>query len=158
MNRKVQVEKKVLLRSILKLVIHETEDICLEIMQKPKRVWVKSWILRRNDLGASNCLLKELALEDPKEYFLALRMSKESFDILLNKIELSIQKNDTIMRDAIPATTKLQAVLYFLATGNSLRSLQHFYRISKASLSEMIPEICDAIYETLKEYVQVSSF
>nr|CAI5859621.1 unnamed protein product [Callosobruchus analis] len=42
---------------------------------QPKRLWVKNWNLRRNELGPSNCLLKEMALEDPKENFLALRMS-----------------------------------------------------------------------------------
>lgn len=30
-----------------------------------KRIWVKKWIKRRNQLGASNTLLKELAVEDP---------------------------------------------------------------------------------------------
>lgn len=118
---------------------------------------MKNCIGRRKDLGASNCLLKELSLQDPSEFFAALRMSEESFNIFLNKVRLSIQKNDTIMRDAIPAKTKLQAVLYFLATGNSLRSIEHLYWISKASLSEMIPKVCDAIYEALKEHIQVST-
>ncbi|CAH2093728.1 unnamed protein product [Euphydryas editha] len=42
-----------------------------------------------------------------------------------------------------------------LATGNNLRSLSHFFRISKSSLSLMIPVICDAIYNALEIFIQV---
>jgi len=34
-------------------------------MSKTKKIWVKDWIKRRNNLEASNTLLKELAVEDP---------------------------------------------------------------------------------------------
>lgn len=52
-------------------------------------------------------------------------MSENSFDFLLNTIKFQIQRVDTHIRSAIPASTKLQTVLYFLATGCSLRTLQH---------------------------------
>lgn len=54
--------------------------------EKKNRIWVKSWILRRQSLGASNCLLRELSTEDTKSYNNFLRMDEYMFDFLLNKV------------------------------------------------------------------------
>lgn len=85
-----------------------------------------------------------------------MRMTEESFNWLLHKVWPAIEKNDTHTRNAIPAKIKLQAIIYMLATGNNLRSLSHFFRISKSSLSLMIPVICDAIYNALEKFIHVS--
>ncbi|KAJ8968125.1 hypothetical protein NQ317_002988 [Molorchus minor] len=77
---------------------------------------------------------------------MCLRMSPYQFDTLLGMVTTKIQKQDTQMRDAIPPQLKLEVTLNFLATGNNYRSLQHFFRISKPSISKFIPEVCDAIY------------
>ena len=42
--------------------------------------------MRRDEIGASRCLLKEIALEDPKEYFAAMRMSEKCLNYPLMKI------------------------------------------------------------------------
>ncbi|GBM96205.1 hypothetical protein AVEN_172141-1 [Araneus ventricosus] len=61
---------------ISKILAEEVIDAIDSEVNKPKRLWVK-WIKRRNQLGASNLLLKELAVEDPAEYRLFLRMTPE---------------------------------------------------------------------------------
>jgi hypothetical protein len=66
-------------------------------------------------------------------------MNTEQFDILLQEIADGIQRSDIIMRDAIPAREKLEITLYFLATGNSFRSLQHLLRVPKATISTFLP-------------------
>lgn len=128
------------------------EEICVI---KKKKLWIRKWINRRDELGATNSLLKEIALEDHKEYFGTLRMSESCFNFLLMKMQSQIQRKDTHLRSAIPASTKLQAVLYFLATGCSLRTLTHLFRLGKSTISEFIIEVCEAIYETLKEFIKV---
>jgi len=128
------------------VVLEEVE----EGLEESKRIWVRKWIERRDTLGATNGLLKELEFEDPKEYFATLRMSENYFNFLLTKVQPQIQRSDTNLRNAIPARTKLQAVLCFLATGCSLRTLAHLFRLSKSTISEFIPEVCIAIYESLK--------
>ena len=82
-------------------------------------------------------------------------MNTEQFDVLLRDIADKIQRSDTIMRDAIPAREKLQITLYFLATGNSFRSLQHPFRVPKATISTFLPEVLDAIYHSLSDYIKV---
>ena len=60
------------------------------------------------------------------------------------------------MRPAIPAKIKLELSLSFLATGNSYRSLSHFFRVSKAAISIFVPEVLDAVFKALKDYIKVS--
>lgn len=121
MNRRKRAILNNAVRNVARILLQEIEaEIDEEI--ETKRLWVRKWISRRDALGASNGLLKELASEDPTEYFSSLRMSKHSFDLLLDKIKIKIHRRDTFLRSAVPAKTKLQTVLYWLATGCSLRT------------------------------------
>ncbi|KAK9703000.1 hypothetical protein QE152_g29592 [Popillia japonica] len=107
-----------LIKLIVTAILEEVdEEIC--VINK-KKLWVRKWIdrrdklgatncllkelaledpkeyFRRDKLGATNCLLKELALEDPKEYFDTLRMSESCVNFLLMKIHSQIQRKDTL--------------------------------------------------------------
>lgn len=82
-------------------------------------------------------------------------MTENCFNFLLVKMQTQIQRKDTHLRSAIPAKTKLQAVLYLLATGCSLRTLTHIFRLGKSTISEFIVEVCEIIYESLKEVIKV---
>ncbi|KAG8269569.1 hypothetical protein J6590_104866 [Homalodisca vitripennis] len=50
------------------------KELCEQVLKRKKRRWwVRSWILRRSDLGAPARLFKELELEDPSSYANILR-------------------------------------------------------------------------------------
>jgi hypothetical protein len=66
------------------------------------------------------------------------------------------ESQNTQMRDAISRRVMLEVTLHFMATGNSYRTLQYFFRVSKPSISNFIPEACDAIYDSLREFIRVS--
>jgi len=68
-----------------------------------------------------------------------------------------IQKQNTMMREALPAKLKLEVTLRYLATGDSYKTLQYIYRVRKSSISEFVPEVFNAIYEELKEYIEVKT-
>ncbi|KAJ8942099.1 hypothetical protein NQ318_013388 [Aromia moschata] len=121
---------------------------------KNKRCWVRKWLSRKEIYGASSTLLRELAEQDVPEYRNWLRMSKEQFESLLAQITPQISKKNTVMRSAIPARIKLEITLSYLATGNSFRTLQRLFCVSRAGISKFVPEVCDAIYESLKEYIK----
>ena len=55
------------------------------------------------------------------------------------------------MRQPIPAEERLAVTLRFLATGETFSSLQFQFRISVSSLSVIIPEVCRAIFNVLKD-------
>ena len=90
--------------------------------RKKKRLrtaYVKPWLTRRNKLGVGNTLLQEFRLEDEDEYKRFLRMTPDNFNELLKLIETDFQKQNTHLRDAIPAKIKLAATLRLLATGTN---------------------------------------
>ena len=66
-----------------------------------------------------------------------------------------MQRTDTKLRDAIPARVKAEVTLNFLATGNSYRTLQHLFRVPKPSVSKFVPEVCEAVFEALKDFIKV---
>ena len=57
-----------------------------------KKKWIREWITRREKLGASTNLLRELAAEDPTGYMNGLRISSVKFEELLDIITPEIKK------------------------------------------------------------------
>jgi len=156
---RISRSKIVRLKKVLVQLSHclteEINNLIDEEQFRPRRLWVRKWTRRRETRGASALLLKELSVKDPQEYRLCLRLTPESFETLLNLIAPVIQRTDTKLRDAIPARVKVEVTLNFLATGNSYRTLQHIFRVPKPSISNFVPEVCEAIFEALKDFIKV---
>lgn len=100
-------------------------------------------------------MLLDLAKEPSGKFENFCRMSAEDFEHLLNKIGPNISKRDTNMRQAIPAKDRLAVTLRFLATGDSFTSLGYLFKISHQSISNIIPDVCKALTEALKEEIRV---
>ena len=154
-HRKIKRFFKDYVNQISPMMIELLEDELHKSIDKRKRIWTRKWILRRGTHGASVGLLRELASEDVNEYRSFMRMNVEQFQLILQNISDKIQRSDTAMREAISAKDKLQVTLSFLATGNSFRTLQHIFRVPKPSISAFLPEVLDAIYDFLKDYIKV---
>ncbi|XP_031329847.1 protein ALP1-like [Photinus pyralis] len=84
-------------------------------------------------------------------------MSKDDFNFLLRAIKDTISKKDTTFRRAVPPEERLAVTLRFLATGDSYTSLQYLFKISKQLISEIVPEVCQAIIDSLINYVKMPS-
>ncbi|CAG2238694.1 unnamed protein product [Mytilus edulis] len=70
----------------------------------------------------------------------------------------SITKYSTNMRTCITAEERLSLTLRYLATGESYRSLSYSFRIAPSTVCSIIPEVCDALYQALKDtYMKVPS-
>lgn len=62
------------------------------------------------------------------------------------------------MRRSIPPNECLAVTLRFLATGESYASLEFQYRISRSTLSILIPSVCQAIHKVLsRDYMRCPS-
>lgn len=127
----------------------------LESVNRRRRFWVSPWVARRDEQGASSSLLQEWAEETPEDYRNHLRVDREQFEFLLGRVGPVIQRKDTRFRDAIPARVKLQMTLRYLATGDNFRTLSALYRVPKSTFSAFLPEVCEAIYSALEEFIQV---
>lgn len=84
-------------------------------------------------------------------------MTSEDFEYLLSQVDPIIRRMDTNMREAVTSRERLAVTLRFLATGDSYTSLQYLFRIAKSTISRIIPEVCDALIHSLKEYVMLPS-
>lgn len=155
-RRKLKMEMRKCMIRVSKALIIEIAEALKEEIWRKKKEWVRGWLVKRNTHGASALLLKELATEDMLEYKMCLRMSPANFDKLLEMVTQKINRQDTLMRDAISPRVKLEVTLVFLATGNNYRSLSHFFRVSKSTISKFIPEVCDAIVGELGDFIKVS--
>ncbi|CAF4934460.1 unnamed protein product [Pieris macdunnoughi] len=121
-----------------------------KIIRKYTKLLIPLLVEELNEL-----LEKEQQVEDPDEFRMLLRMDVQHFDTLLENITPLIQRQDTVMREAITAKTKLQVALCYLVTGASYRYLQAFYRVSRAAISSLIPEVMDAIFTYLETILKV---
>nr|CAH7732239.1 unnamed protein product [Callosobruchus chinensis] len=63
--------------------------------RRNRTIWVRNWLSRRENLGASTRLLAGMREEDINGNKNRLRMLPHKSDQLLSKIESSIQKQDT---------------------------------------------------------------
>ena len=90
--------------------------------RRSRRVWVKPWLLKKQELSHVNLIweLQDIP-EDWKNY---LRMDKENYLDLLERITPLIKKQDNVMRSAINPHERLAATLRFLITGGSLEDLK----------------------------------
>ena len=62
------------------------------------------------------------------------------------------------MKPSISAEECLAVTLCFLATGEYYASLEFQYRISRSTMSTLIPDVCYAIYQVLcAEYMKCPS-
>ena len=96
------------LKLALILICREIINIVEVEMKRKKCIWMRNWIRERSEKGGSALLLQQLKSEYPSEYRLAMRMSAENFEELLSLISSNIQRNDTMLRDALPAKLKLE--------------------------------------------------
>lgn len=127
-----------------------------KIIRKYTKLLIPLLVEELNELLQT--VFNELEVEDPDELRMLLRMDVQHFDTLLENITSLIQREDTVMREAITAKTKLQIALCYLVTGASYRYLQAFYRVSRAAISSLIPEVMDAIFTYLENYLKVRTF
>ncbi|XP_053615431.1 uncharacterized protein LOC128683450 [Plodia interpunctella] len=121
--------------------------------KRKRRFWVKQ--IYKNRLESGNQLYAELVSDKVEHNF--ARMNANQFEILCSLLNNKLRKNDTNYRDAITVKERLLLTLRFLATGDSYVSLQYLFRISKQSISKIIPEVCEAIIDLLNDYVKVPS-
>lgn len=124
--------------------------------RRRRRWWQTQLFTRRSICGGKSLLLNDLRSQEVNGQFQNfMRMSSSDFDFLINLIGPKIAKNETILREPISIQDRLAVTLRFLATGESFTSLQYLFRMSKQVISNIVPEVCEAIIDTLKDNIQV---
>ena len=81
------------------------------------------------------------------------RLSSSEIEFLINLIGEKVSKKDTALRKTIFVQERLALTLSFLASGDSFVSLQYLFKICKQAISCIVPEVCEAVVEILKDYI-----
>ena len=115
---------------------------------------VRPWLLRRPQMGQYERLMNELLMEDGTHYKNFVRMQPAMFQELLAKVGPGITKQDTFWRKALEPGLRIAITLRYLATGNSYKSLMYGFRVAHNTISNIIPEVCEAIIMIIAEYAE----
>ena len=123
--------------------------------RRRRRFWVKPWVSsdRRLQFGAFDNLLEELRLDDSQAFVNFIRLPMEIFDELLHRVTPLIEKQVTNYRRPISPGLRLATTLRHMASGDKYPSLLYNFRVSKASLCNIVPEVCQAIVTVLADEV-----
>ena len=78
-------------------------------------------------------------------------MSPERFRLLLSLVGPVIQKQDTHLGESIPAEERLVVTLRFLSSRDAQQSLCYSFRMGRTTVSNVISETCQAIYDQLRK-------
>lgn len=92
---------------MIALILDEEEE---EEVVKKKRLWVHQAWKKRPTEGEFSTLYKEL-MDDGTKFFEYFRMSENSFNLLLSKLEIHLKKQDTHWRKAITPKERLAVCL-----------------------------------------------
>ncbi|XP_039763349.1 protein ALP1-like [Pararge aegeria] len=130
------------------LIIHRL----LKKPQRPRRWWRTELYKRREGRE----LLTDMNFQHISgQYKSFTRMTPTDFENLLAIVGPRISRKYSNLRAPISAQDRLAITLRFLSSGDSYTSLQYTFRVSKQSISGIIPEVCSAIIEELKENIKV---
>lgn len=79
-------------------------------------------------------------------------MSAEMFDQLLSIVGPLLEKQN-VVREPISALTRLLVCLRYLASGDSMASISYAFRIGVNTVSKIVSETCEALWNSLHESV-----
>ena len=141
------------------LLLDEEERNEDTVLRTQKRsCWVRSWLQRSEEKGCYHNLFKELLLEDTESFREFVRMDRNHVQFLVKKLWNHLYKKETKMRKSITPDEKVSLFLRYLATGESFRSLEFTYRVSRRSVSRIVMEVANTIItEMQKTYLKTPS-
>ena len=116
--------------------------------QPPRRrhnMWVRPWIMQREETGAYHNLLKDLSNTDIPGFINLMRMTPEFFEMIKARVEPCLAKQATNYRAPLSVGMKLAITLKHLATGESYTSLSYQFMVERSSISTLISELCRVI-------------
>ena len=94
---------------------------------------------------------EELKIEDSHSFKNFLRVDANIFRDVLGRAESRIETQDTFWRKPLSPGLRLAITLRYLATGDSYKGLSYGFRVAHNTISQIIPETCEAI---IAEYLE----
>ena len=92
----------------------------------------------------------------PNDWLENFRMSHNTFVYLCNELRQTVEKENTVMRKAIPVEQRVALTLWRLATTADFRTIGHLFGVSKAAVCVVVKDVCSAIVQVLlPRYIKI---
>lgn len=133
------------------------------ILMRKRSYWIHSMLQSCKKEGEFFTLWPRLRNE-PEKFFAYSRMNIESFDLLVSKIRPRWLLNQLIYfpnsiekksHRAISPEERLIITIRYLATGVQYRAMEFHFRRSFSTISLIVKETCEAIWELHQYYLQL---
>lgn len=104
-------------------------------------------------MGEYHVLVAEMRLGDHESFYKYFHMTPQRFSHLLSLVGPSIKQQDTCLHASISPGERLTISLRYLTTGNSMQTILFSYRVGHSTVSTVIEDTCDTIWNVL-EYMK----
>ena len=105
-------------------------------------MWVRPWLLQREERGAYHNIMAELYATDIPGFTNYMRMTPEFFEMIKTRLEPRLARQATNYKAPISVGEKLALTIRYLATGESYTSLSCQFRVGRSTISKFLPEVC----------------
>nr|CAH7762330.1 unnamed protein product [Callosobruchus chinensis] len=78
-------------------------------------------------------------------------MYSKTFEELCGYVQHKIKKKNTKFKQSISVKERVAVTIRFLATGHTFRALSFEFRIGRETISEIVKETCEAIWDTMRQ-------
>lgn len=117
--------------------------------QPKRKMWMKPWLKARDALDGPMLLYKEIQDSDLEKFSNTFRMTPEMLQDLLHVLGPRIAKQDTMFRKSIGPEKRLMVTIRYLTSGANFHVLEDIFRIHHSTISKIVPEVCNAIWDCL---------
>lgn len=118
--------------------------------------------LQRKEVNRSCMSMPELLLPEANHYWESVvplfsderfqkkfRVSRPTFQILVNELGATIGKSDTQMRRCIPVGKRIAICLFVLKTNSNMDMIADLFGVGRSTVAALMSEFCDAVNEIL---------
>ena len=122
-------------------------------IERPRRrhnMWVRPWLLQREERGAYHNIMAELYATDIPGFTNFMRMTPEFFEMIKTRLEPRLARQATNYTAPISVGEKLALTIRYLATGEAYTSLSCQFRVGRSTISKFLPEVCRAIQDKFR--------
>ncbi|XP_046662301.1 protein ANTAGONIST OF LIKE HETEROCHROMATIN PROTEIN 1-like [Homalodisca vitripennis] len=133
--------------------LSEEEAVLLYVLKKQKKKLHRRFSVHpynSSNLHSSQWHSLQKLGKYPEKFFNYYRMSKASFDFLLDLVTPLLLKQDTNYRTAIGVGERLTITLRFLGEGCSYHQLAYDFFRGVSTIAAIVPETCEAIWSVLQ--------